>query len=168
MLETLDKSATFSELNFDSIDTLKMLWQLEREFAIDRCGATMLETLLAEVLANPDDWQRYLIVADCYEEQGRDVLATTFRWMADQHKHPHKVQRNELFSNEGDVISKSYPWLWTTETGLREALPHAGLPKEVCRRIGFGEWRVYTTWEKAVISLAWGLNLHVSANDLSK
>jgi acyl carrier protein len=27
-------SATFAELNFDSIDTLEMLWQLEREFAI--------------------------------------------------------------------------------------------------------------------------------------
>lgn len=97
--------------------------------------------LLAAVLDHPTDDMPRLILADWLEEHGRVVEAHGQRWQAANNKRPHQ-------------ITGEYPFMWTSEGGLPEALPHAGLPRDVCRAMGFQEWQCYSTLAIAERSLA--------------
>jgi hypothetical protein len=47
--------------------------------------------------------------------------------------------------------------MWTCFGGIREGLPHAALPRRLCQRLNFWEWRCYTSWEQAVLALGQAL-----------
>jgi uncharacterized protein (TIGR02996 family) len=101
----------------------------------------------------PGDTATRRVLADLLDEytdeRGR---AEMLRWTAAERKWPHH------YPPPGERgLPASYPWAWTCENGLPEALPHAGLPRLLCRTIGFGEWRAYRTRREAEDALfaAW-------------
>lgn len=89
------------------------------------------------------DRTQLLVAADWFAESGEPAMETACRWMAEYDKHPSLGYRF---------------WLWTCFGGLcgpvfKNGVAHA-LPRRICRRIGFWEWKGFKTYEVAVEVLA--------------
>jgi hypothetical protein len=109
-----------------------------------------IRALGAALNLTPDDWAARLVLADLLEEEHETTAAQGQRWQAENETHPHHY----LSFNGGDA---PFPWAWVSEDGPSDALPHAGLPEEVRREVGFREWTAYHTRRAAEDSLACAL-----------
>lgn len=77
--------------------------------------------------------------ADWLQENNTEPhVEVALRWMAKNNKHPHKID------------NKKYPYMWTCYGGLTEGLPHAALPRCLCKKLDFHEWRCYYSFYEAI------------------
>ncbi len=112
---------------------------------------TERELLLAGCENAPGDRTALLVAADWMAEHGDLPWEAALRWMAKYDRYPHRhVYPDEAHEQQPN----KHPWMWTCFGGLNEGLPHAALPRLLCTRIRFREWRCYQTWTEAVAGLA--------------
>jgi hypothetical protein len=109
---------------------------------------TRIRALEAALDLAPDDWAARLVLADLLEEAHETTAAQGQRWQAENEIRPHHYRGG---TRDDDA---PFPWVWTSEGGLPDALPHAGLPDDVRQEIGLGEWRAYRTRRAAEDDLA--------------
>lgn len=107
--------------------------------------AEAVQPFVDRILEQPEEWAHYAALADHAEEQGDEGLASTLRWMVENRKRPQCSWQNRFY--------------WTTEGGLPDFLPHAGLCVDLCKVMGFREWLGCYDWLEAVRSLAEGLRM---------
>lgn len=123
------------------------------------------EGLLRACEERPGDRTQLLVAADWAKENGEEALERALRWMALWDRHPHRIVRTEevrdleQFGREFvvDRVVVGIDWMWTCYGGIREGLPHAALPRPLCGRLSFWEWRCWGSWEEAVVALGKGL-----------
>lgn len=108
--------------------------------------------LIQQVIENPYDWDRYLILSDCVEEEGKDELAYTIRWMVKNHRHP---QRDKTVSSDS-----TYCYRWT-DSGFRYRYKPAELPVDICKHMmdHYYAWKSYNSWLDAVMDLSSALHI---------
>lgn len=117
------------------------------------------ELLLLGCEQNPGDRNRLLVAADFVAEEGDLKWERCLRWMAEYDRHP---ERNDRSGYNVHGIKHPPTYLWTCYGGLCGPKFNCGtnhcLPRTLCRRLGFWEWRLYQTWTEAVSGLADGLD----------
>lgn len=83
-----------------------------------------------------------LVTADWMAEHDEPDLERGLRWMVKWQRRPHLLPQ--------PVDSGRQSWMWTCFGGINEGIPHATLPRKLCGRMAFWEWRGYASWEEAV------------------
>lgn len=86
-----------------------------------------------------------LVAADWFCEHDELDMERALRWMAKWGKRPHVFEQS--------IKDGYFPFMWTCFGGITEGLPHAALPRRLCQRLGFWEWRCDASWEEAVLLL---------------
>ena len=106
---------------------------------------TERENLLRQCEERPEDRTLLLVTADWMAERGDPEWERVLRWMERWQKWPTRLTTGS--------------WLWTCFGGIHEGLPHSALPRVLCTRLGFWEWRCWSSWQEAVQDLATALSL---------
>jgi uncharacterized protein (TIGR02996 family) len=109
------------------------------------------EALERTLDASPWDTLTRRVLADLLDDAGGHARARMLRWTAGERKWPH----HHPAPPKGRQVP--FPWVWTCEAGLPECLPHAGLPRLLCKLMGFREWQAYPSRRAAEDALfaAW-------------
>lgn len=106
------------------------------------------QAILAACEERTGDLTQLLVAADWMAENGDLKWETALRWLAKWAKRP-------------EFSPTSRNWLWTCFGGLCGPTFDCGtnhaLPRRLCNRMGFWEWRCYASWTEAVEALATAL-----------
>lgn len=72
--------------------------------------------LLGQIEKHPEEWVRYLVLADWCEENHKDDFGFCLRWMAKNKKRPQdrRVWRGSKGERMNRRIQKPWQWLFTT------------------------------------------------------
>lgn len=108
--------------------------------------ATSDNPLVQAIHLEPDDWVRYMVLADWYEEEGNDVMAEAVRWMVENKRQPKMVHF------VGNWHAMWYDGWWGKMRRMTNTLP-----VELIEHMGVRDYAVWTSWEKAVKALGEGL-----------
>ena len=116
------------------------------------CG----EGLVEAIQENQDDWVRYLVAADWYEDEGDEEMVVALRWMWEKHSRPTRL--NYHAPTHGAL------WVWSDVSYAKGKLnyPNSLLAMDVARAIGIDMFGCWYSWEKAVRALGKGLNKLIS------
>jgi uncharacterized protein (TIGR02996 family) len=114
---------------------------------------TTLETLYAGLDQSPDDWEARAVLADWFEEAGRQAVADAVRWMVARRKRPYRSTSGAYhWFNAGRVTTASDP-----ESDLPDAVYQLLQGKEGLELIfrdydnlRQAEEDFYIAWQKAV------------------
>lgn len=103
----------------------------------------MEDKLLDAICANLEDWPRYLILADWYEENGQQGAALACRWLGKTGHRPFNLS------------GSTYQWYDTERAEVNGYDPESDIPHEIYSRlsgVGYdgGRFMEYRTAKKAV------------------
>lgn len=120
---------------------------------LNLCGSTSsdIETMLLYVLANPSDYEAYLLVADSYEDANLLQTAAVYRWMHKHSKHPSYSLQHAII-RDFRVENVKYHWIY----GKWEHF--CVLEERICEEMRIILYKDYNSWVDAVSDLCSALH----------
>ncbi len=108
-----------------------------------------IKLLLREIADHPEDWDRYLILADAFEETGDERRARGCRWAHTWKKRPYTLGLNT-----------KYYWYDSDEAATDNLVdPESDLPSDIFRELagkedlGVRKYKRWATFQEAFLTL---------------
>lgn len=85
-----------------------------------------LAMLILGIESEPEEWTRYGVLADKYDERGADLIAHAYRWMMRRQKRPHRRSHYSVRGQirgfgtitQGRAVPTAFRWGWYSATSV--------------------------------------------------